>query len=339
MRMINIGDNPHQNIKENTQDNSKGSKNPIVLLLVIPLLIGAILLGNYVSNKTGKSIQNKKKEIINNKIEEEREKRIKGEFVIEKECFDSDEVKYVFNDKEQTAKLSNRESNGTTAPSCNYEIKKEKGTYSFNEFINLYDDEISIFNWTYNYEKKFYTVSTTLDGRTSRTYKIDYKTNEPKVDDYLYFKIKNNKIKDLELSFIEGESFYITITKDSIIFKSDKKTTIRVDADTKNDNKGHSKLLNIELNNNQVEIKANSNNQYTITKDNETKKLPLTYRVKFIENDSIDVDVEEGNKLPKPETREEYYWKCQGSNSEEKEWNFDTDTVKEDLFCREYKKN
>jgi len=343
MRTLNIGNNPlpeQNNLGENIpNNNSNKPQNPLMLLLIIPLLVGGIFLGNYLSKKTGDSFNEKRKDILKNKIEEQKKEKTTKEFVIKTDCSGHETIIYSFNGKEKTAKQSERIQEGTTAPECLFKIKKEKGTYSFNDFFQLQDNEISISNWSYGMGgKKNYTVSITVNDEKEQTYKIDHITYDPTDVDHLYFDIENNLIKRIDFNFLEGKSAYITITNSSISLKSDEHAKVYVDFDTDNKNKGHAKVLNLDLNNNPIEIKVDEKNNYSIKENNNTRTLPLTYRVEFVDVENGNVDVEEGNKIPRPETREGYYWKCQGSNSEGKEWNFDTDLVKEDLFCRNIKR-
>ena len=356
MRNINIGNNqipqptsynpePLPPVNNNEPEKPKSNKQALLYLLAIPFIIGAILLGNYLLNKSNSFFMDKRNKMVQEQIDEhtkkkEENEKDKKEFIIETECSNHETIVYTFNGKEKAANLSERIQEGTTAAECLFKIKKEKGTYSFNDFSLLQDNEISISNWSYNMGgKKNYTISITVNDEKEQTYKIDHITYDPTDIDHLYFDIKNNLIKKIDFNFLEGKSAYITITNSSISFKSDEQAKVYVDFDTDNENKGHAKVLNLNLNNNPVEIKVDEKNNYSIKENNNTRTLPLTYRVEFVDVENGNVDVEEGNKIPRPETREGYFWKCQGSNSEEKEWNFDTDLVKEDLFCREYKKN
>lgn len=344
MRTLNIGNNPlpeQNNLGENIpNNNSNKPQNPLILLLIIPLLVGAIFLGNYLSKKTGDSFNEKRKDILKNKIEEQKKEKTTKEFVIETDCSGHETIIYSFNGKEKTAKQSERIQEGTTAPECLFKIKKEKGTYSFNDFLNLSDEGVMITNWSYGMGgNKNYTISTSINDNKDQTYKIEHQTINPTEVDHLYFNLKNNIIKRIDFNFLEGNTAYITISDSSISFKSDEQAKVYVDLDTDNKNKGHAKVFNIDLNNNPIEISVDKNNNYSIKENNNARTLPLTYRVEFVDVENGNVDVEESNKIPRPETREGYYWKCQGSDSKEIEWNFDTDLVKEDLFCREYKKN
>ena len=83
MRMINISNNqippmqsnlPKQPTNSNDKDPNQ-KKNILTLIIIIPLIVGSILLGNFLLNKSNKFFLNKRDQIMKDKIDDHIEKK------------------------------------------------------------------------------------------------------------------------------------------------------------------------------------------------------------------------------------------------------------------------
>ena len=83
MRMINISNNqmppmqsnlPRQSNNNNEKDPNQ-KKNILTLIIIIPLIVGSILLGNFLLNKSNKFFLNKRDQIMKEKIDDHIEKK------------------------------------------------------------------------------------------------------------------------------------------------------------------------------------------------------------------------------------------------------------------------
>ena len=194
MRNINIGDNqipqpepynpePLPPVNNNELEKPKSNKQALLYLLAIPFIIGAILLGNYLLNKSNSFFMDKRNKMVQSQIDEHSKKKEEKK----------DEEKYYLEVPMRTITGTRFVLEYNTLKEKPTNVKHLEHTTEINEHTKYYYDQ---FNFgLVNYKKGFFIQSTlfTIDESNNTMPDDTGRIILEKEDNYLYTQYDEGK--------------------------------------------------------------------------------------------------------------------------------------------------